>query len=312
MSVKKSVFGSWAERRGFRALEHQWGDKYSLWPGLPFFAIFEPDDTVRRGNFLFTTSIDYTLCDIENDAPKVAIDFDGMGGGFSRQGSYVGVRKTRDPHRQLKFDTKLRYAERHRFPYFVVGSNEMESVRRDTCLSVVDAIIGRVFMRNDIGPKVEEYLRESAQEYDEVPPALRNEYIQDLVIGAGASAEFEHNPFVRERWELEDRLAKAGGQVTGKGFTFVEEPEAAHFDLSSSGEAGSVERFRARLQALEGATRVGQICTLETTVGEISTVAWIRNVGDWSLAMLIARDVAEVLALEKALRQVEHPESMKR
>ena len=56
----------------------------------------------------FKTNVDYVLCTKEG-RPLLAIDFDGLGRGFDRYGTYVNVVETDDKYRKLKFDLKLKW-----------------------------------------------------------------------------------------------------------------------------------------------------------------------------------------------------------
>ena len=91
MAVRDSIFGSRSEERGFRFIEHTWGEDYVVYPQIPLSALFTPDPKWRdTSNFFFKTSVDYVLCTNEG-RPILAIDFDGLGGGFDRDGEYVQV-----------------------------------------------------------------------------------------------------------------------------------------------------------------------------------------------------------------------------
>ena len=86
MSVKKSIFGSKSEERGFRSIEHTWGEKYMLCTQFPWSALFTPDPKWRdTSNLFFKTSVDYLLASSEGQ-PLIAIDFDGMGNGYDKEG----------------------------------------------------------------------------------------------------------------------------------------------------------------------------------------------------------------------------------
>ena len=42
MGVKQSIFGSKSEERGFRSIEHTWGESYRVIPQFPMSALFTP------------------------------------------------------------------------------------------------------------------------------------------------------------------------------------------------------------------------------------------------------------------------------
>lgn len=65
MKTRKSVFGSESEKELFKTLNSHWGQNFDLYPSLPFTSIIDIQDAVlsdKERNFLFKTSVDYTLC----------------------------------------------------------------------------------------------------------------------------------------------------------------------------------------------------------------------------------------------------------
>ena len=146
MAVRESIFGSKSEERGFRSIEYTWGERYRVIPQFPMSGLFEPNPArVREGtsNLFFKTSFDYMLA-TEEGRPLLAIDFDGMGKGFDRDGEYVQIEATKDRYRKSKFDFKLRYAIENDFPYHIVASEEFNYLGDGAELTLVDGIIGSV------------------------------------------------------------------------------------------------------------------------------------------------------------------------
>ena len=67
MAIKKTAFGSDAEKRGYYQLKSRWSDRCNIYPQFPFSAIFEPDDQIKhKSNIFFKTSVDYVICDKED------------------------------------------------------------------------------------------------------------------------------------------------------------------------------------------------------------------------------------------------------
>ena len=142
MAVRHSIFGSKSEEKGFRSIEHTWGEDFVVYPQIPLSALFTPDLNWRdTSNFFFKTSVDYVLCK-KDGHPILAIDFDGLGGGFDRDGEYVQVEATQDRFRKRKFDIKLQFARLNNFPYHIVSSEEFSFLGEGIKLTVVDGIIG--------------------------------------------------------------------------------------------------------------------------------------------------------------------------
>ena len=132
MQKKKiNVFGSKQEEVLFEKLDSFWSKDYNLYPNLPFSNIIDLNEdqyldvinfpnikecklSDKEKDFLYKTSVDYTLCN-KNNCPLLSIDYDGIGQGFSKDGAYhYGNNDHPDfklwelELRKKKFDLKLR------------------------------------------------------------------------------------------------------------------------------------------------------------------------------------------------------------
>lgn len=302
MAIKKSVFGSRGEERGFRSIEHTWGEEYRLFPQVPFSALFEPDDTSRSGsNFFFKTSVDYTLC-TKGGLPLLAIDFDGLGRGFNRDGQYVEVETTTDPYRKLKFDFKLRYAMKSDFPYYIVASDEFKHVDHETNLTIVDGLIGYELAHKDFKERMPSVVEVHQDAIDNLAPHDRQEYIQNLVIEQEVTSDLKYNRITQKTYEVQYKAEPPLRSLVRRwSHQNVHEPELP--DLESPGIFGSIESFKARLAAIKDIERVGCVYTLlDTPIGEVSETAWMRNIGHISQCLVITQDIAELLVWTKLSR----------
>ena len=141
MSVKTSIFDSKGEERGFRSIVNTFGEVYLVTPQFPWSGLFNPDPKLKDTSHLFyKTSVDYVVA-TKAGQPLVAIDFDGMGGGYDKGGQYFQVEPTRDRNRKVKFDWKLRYAQGNGFPYHIVASEEFNHLGEGIDLTQVDCLI---------------------------------------------------------------------------------------------------------------------------------------------------------------------------
>ncbi|MXZ90985.1 MAG: hypothetical protein F4W95_11595 [Chloroflexi bacterium] len=283
MSVKKSIFGSRSEERGFRSIEHTWGEKYRIIPQFPWSAIFTPDPRWRdTSNLFFKTSVDYLLSTDEGQ-PLLAIDFDGMGRGYDRNGEYVQVQPTEDPYRKAKFDFKLQYARSNEFPYHIVASEEFNKLGNGIELTVVDSIIGSIIARQRFLEEVQ------SRTFADVNEAM------DLEI----ALEIEHSPIIQKTFEVMNQISA----ITGDDSAFYRktkrpfsEPDLPDFELPPW---SNLEAFKHRLEAMEKSEERGCVVTLsETPVGEVSDVATVRNTG----ACVDVGEIAELLVYSKLLR----------
>ena len=218
MPAKDSIFGSKSEARGFLLIEHTWGDRYRLCAQFPWSALFEPDPKWRgTSNLFFKTSVDYVLCTNEG-RPLLAIDFDGMGGGFDREGEYVQVEATPDRNRKAKFDFKLRYAKANDFPYHIVASEGFNPLDDGIELTIVDGIIGSVMASKSFSNRAQTFVDEHADDIDSQPMWYKSEYIQYLLTRLEFDCNYDHNPIVRRHWDVRAEIE----ELTGKWFPWPE------------------------------------------------------------------------------------------
>ena len=147
----KNLWGSNGEERGFRSIESTWGDQYRIMAQMPLSALFTPDpEWCDTSHLFFKTSVDYVVCD-EQGHLLLAIDYDGLGGGFDdSMGRYVPAWEI-DGRRKLNFNFKLKYARRdeNQFPYHIVASPEFRPVAPGIDLTIVDAMIGNILARRE-------------------------------------------------------------------------------------------------------------------------------------------------------------------
>ena len=299
MNVKKSVFGSKGEQRGFDSIEHTWGEEYRVFPQFPFSALFERDKSIRdTSNLFFKTSVDYLLC-TKIGQPLLAIDFDGLGKGFDRDGQYIKVEDTPDPYRKQKFDFKLRYAKKSDFPYYVIASEEFEYVGEGIDLTIADGIIGSELASRDFRARMPSVVEEHRDVIERLRPDELHEYIQDLVIDEEIESDFKLNPIVMRTAETRAKIYTIlESHSWTASYRFYEDPELP--DVDGPGLFGSAESLEARRVAMSNVERWGCVYMLsDTPVGEVSEIIWIRNVGH---SLTLAREIAELLAYNKLLR----------
>ena len=298
MAVRDSIFGSRSEERGFRFIEHTWGEDYVVYPQIPLSALFTPDPKWRdTSNFFFKTSVDYVLCTNEG-RPILAIDFDGLGGGFDRDGEYVQVEATQDRFRKRKFDIKLRFSQQYDFPYHIVSSEEFKSLSDRIELTVVDGIIGSVIARKHFLERAPSFLEEHAEEIDSQPDWYKSEFVQDLIMGLEVDCDVENSKIFRKKCEVMDQVrCTTGTSSYPHGYRMFEEPECPSVEWPPWRNS---EAFKRRVEAMKSVEVWGCVATIsDTPVGEVSEIVKVRNVAH-SLSLVM--EIGELLAWSKLLR----------
>lgn len=167
MHRSATIFDSRSEERLFRALDSRWSERGTIYPQLPLAKLVELDDNdahLIRGerDYFYSSNVDFTFC--RDNRALLSIEFDGIGGGFSRDGTYIPVRDTDDPHRELKMGFKLRAAVATDYPLVVVSYDETRAVAPDTSLTILDSIIGNVLGDIDFRERFETDIAKVADE----------------------------------------------------------------------------------------------------------------------------------------------------
>lgn len=302
MAVRDSIFGSRSEERGFRFIEHTWGEDYVVYPQIPLSALFTPDPKWRdTSNFFFKTSVDYVLCTNEG-RPILAIDFDGLGRGFDRHGEYVQVEATQDRFRKRKFDSKLLFCRHNDFPYHIVSSDEFGHLADDIELTVVDGIIGSVLADKAFLERSPSFWQEHAEEIDSQPDCYRSEYIADLMTELELERRYDHSKILHKTGELKEQVKSiTGTNYYGISYRPIQEPKRPSVGLSPDKNSRTAE------DVLEGMKRVevlGKVAVLlGTPVGEVSAKAEVRNVANPSLLVM---EIAELMSWRKLLRLLQN------
>ncbi len=154
MGVKKQVFASISERELYKKLSQRWGDRYRIYPNLPFLFVFDTENLIDwyiPAAFMVSdadyarlkkTSIDFTICD-DTDQPLLCVEFDGMQQGFNTGTQYHSKQQT-IPWRRQYTELKLRVALGSFFPFIVIGSQYCRDLSREAQLSILDGIIGDI------------------------------------------------------------------------------------------------------------------------------------------------------------------------
>jgi hypothetical protein len=298
MRIKPTVFGSGSEKELYTALHSMWSDNFNLWPSLPFLSLMDLDgDEVSppEYEFLKKTSVDITLCAKTDDRPILSIEFDGMGHGFSRDGKYIQTHPTQDPNRKLKLDLKLRIARAVNYPLVVLSYEEKNPIGPELTLTVADGIVGQILAKKRMDELIHEFVQRKPIE--SVPLEFRDDYAQDIVDSAEVQAELDWNPVARLAAQYDCALGRLS-LINGGGWEYLHDPPLPDLDHEDFFLA-SVQSVKARIRAMDEATRVGCRYVVKSRKGDVSNTVWIRNIsGQGVYAPGLAQDFAKLLALK--------------
>jgi len=114
MRNRESIFGSDSEKQVFRTLRSRWAKVFDVYPQIPvrrvcgYNAIMHLPVPQRQRDYLLKTEFDFVVTEKDTGIPLLAIEFDGLSHGFSKDGRYISkVAVLQDPHRKLKIEAKL-------------------------------------------------------------------------------------------------------------------------------------------------------------------------------------------------------------
>jgi hypothetical protein len=145
-----SIFGSGVERETFLAIRKKWEREVDVFPQVPVknvvgFSRVQSIPENGKKQYLLQTEFDYVVCKKNRGTPILVIEFDGIGGGFSRDLRYeTRVVPIRDRHRSRKLQAKLDICADAGIPAVVVSMPEQERIGEDDHLTILDGIIGEV------------------------------------------------------------------------------------------------------------------------------------------------------------------------
>ena len=306
MKPKDTIFGSKSEAKMFRLLDSHWKDHFNIYTNLPFANILTPEPkelTPKELDYFYKTSVDFVLCS-ERDKPLLAIEFDGIGHGFSKDGTYIAERVATDTYRKLKLEFKIAQAEKAGLPFVILSYPEIELLGEEESYAILDSIIGQFLVHRELPGRVRQHLGETSVDFESWPAPERDEYIQDTVISAEIVLGNEYDPIARLHTKYWGRCTSAGLYPVTT--TLFDPPLPELKDLFD------IEALTARVEAFEKVVSFGARSGLShPSLGNtvIVRTIWLRNftlIG--ADALSISRTIAEYLACKAACQVMDIPE----
>jgi hypothetical protein len=145
MRKARTIFGSSSEKRAFEAITAQLPEGWTLFPNVPLPQIVEAKkDELTKGewDFYLKTSIDFVLTTPSSE-PSMALEFDGLGEGFSLGDTYIQAQPTADRYRSLKLNFKLRLCREVGLPLLIISFEEVRVLRQGEAHMLVHSIVGQ-------------------------------------------------------------------------------------------------------------------------------------------------------------------------
>jgi len=213
--MSASIFGSNAEQEVYLCLTSVWSKYVDIYPQIPVRRVLGYDNLQNLPlspgaiDYLLKTEFDFVVCEKDTATAQLAIEFDGIGHGFSRNGEYISrVVPGNDPYRKLKLDAKLRACELSGVPLVVVSFPETDLLEEsDSAITVLDAVIGEIRACIGTHQLIASHTEAFTEAYDEDPTGEAAGYVLDALE---FQSDLENNPIRRKTLEIFRKLPFSG------------------------------------------------------------------------------------------------------
>ena len=207
MKKSSTVFGSTSELRAYETIERHLPTGWRLYANTPFSQIIEvrrEELSEKKWNFYLKTSVDFVLSDGRHE-PALAIEFDGLGKGYSSGEKYVleqGVEK--DPYRELKTNFKLELCYAVGLPLVIISFEEIKDLSEEEVLSVVNSMIAMHIATREYRTTIQQWDREGKGEGKSFEEILWDDSVLRTQLN------FKHDPFLSRLEQNSDEFQKLG------------------------------------------------------------------------------------------------------
>jgi hypothetical protein len=172
--MKKSIFDSKSEKVIFKRLKTLWSRYVDVFPQIPVRNVVDYnelenfDKNPKVKDYLLKTSFDFVVCELDTGVPILVIEFDGLSGGFSREGIfYIENEPKQDRHRKLKMDAKLRLCSQFHIPMIVLSYEECNLLTdSNDWITILDVIIGDSIEKSYHEKNYGEYIKMISEAYE--------------------------------------------------------------------------------------------------------------------------------------------------
>ena len=292
MKLKNTVFDSELEANTFHALELRWFPSFKIFPSLPLLKIFQVDSdelTTKELWYFQKSNLDYTIC-LPNNQPILSIEFDGVKGGFSRDGIYSLEHKIIDPMENHSLDLKLKAAKRVHYPLMLISFEELKHFDEEDTLTILNGIIRQLIAQEELPQCSKGTAEEHYQEREERQGWEKYEEIQDQRASAQNETELPMNPIADKAVVYEQRSAEFG--IIKHRFDYLIDPPL--FGIKNIFDE---EIIQSKIKARREIVRVGCRVMVENSKVVTAQPVWIHNSDFFEISLLsLAKNIAQYLA----------------
>jgi hypothetical protein len=285
--MRETIFGSKAEQTAYKRLTSVWSKYLEIYPQIPVRQVLGYNKlqqlplAPKTIDYLLKTEFDFVVCEKRSSAPLLAIEFDGIGHGFSRDGEYISrVVPINDPYRKLKLDSKLQACELSGVPLIVVSFPETELLEESgSAITVLDAIISEVQSSIGLQQLISSHRDAFTEAFNEDPTG---EGAEQLLLELEVQSDLKNNPIRRRTREMFRKLP-----ISGDYMAFLRDREG----------------YIGIRRAICGGIQVSKKCSKHQIL--LSTSVYVRDLNCPSCESVNLADcVAEYCLARKALREI--------
>lgn len=295
MELRNAVLESALEANTFQTLELRWSPKFKIFPSLPLLKIFQVDSDELDAKELWyfqKSSVDYTIC-LANNQPILSIEFEGINGGFSRDGVYSPEHKIIDPMGNHRKDLMLKVAKRVNYPLMLISYEEVKNFDEEDTMTILFGVIKQLFAQEEFQQSAKGTVEEPDEETEEIDGYGNYENIQDWRVSGEKETGSTRNPITHKAVEYEQRCAEFG--LNKHRFNYLIDPPL--FGIKNIVDE---EIIQSRIKAMKQIVRVGCRVAVENSKIGIAQSVWIHNSEFFEVNPLsMAKSIAQYLAFKR-------------
>ena len=295
MELRNTVLESVLEANTFQTLELRWSPKFKVFPSLPLLKIFQVDSNELDAKELWyfqKSSVDYTIC-LANNQPILSIEFEGVNGGFSRDGIYSPEHKIIDPMGNHRTDLLLKVAKRVNYPIMLISYEEVKNFDEEDTITILFGVIKQLFAQEEFQQCIKGTAEEPDEEIEEMGGYGKYESIQDWRASAEKEIGLTRDPITKKAVEYEQRCGEFG--LNKHRFDYLIDPPL--FGIKNIFDE---EIIQSRIKAMKQIVRVGCRVAVENSKIAIAQSVWIHNSEFFEVNPLsMAKTIAQYLAFKR-------------